>query len=405
MTTLTSPDITSTTDITRMTPAAQRPRIAILYKSLPQYRRPFFELLRTHLASLHIDLDLIYGQPAPADAAKQDCVDLPWATRIRNTIIPLGNRNAYWQPALALTKNADLVIVEQANKLLTNYALLALRLLGKRRVAFWGHGKDFQSRRRFPLRESIKRHLVRHVDWWFAYNTISAEAVQSAGFPAEKITQVQNAIDTRRLTLSHATVTPAQIVRLRADLAIRGANVCIYAGALYPDKRLDFLLQSADLLRAADPQFELLVLGNGPQAPLIQSAAATRPWLHYVGPKFDSEKVPYFAASKLLLMPGLVGLVVLDSFALETPLVTTAIDYHSPEIEYLRNNKNGLIVSPADSPAAYAAAVAALLADEPRRQALIAGCREAREQYTIEEMVRRFAEGICSALRAQGVLS
>jgi L-malate glycosyltransferase len=36
-----------------------------------------------------------------------------------------------------------------------------------------------------------------------------------------------------------------------------------------------------------------------------------------------------------MLMPGLVGLAVLDAFADGIPRVTTVIEYHSPEIEYL----------------------------------------------------------------------
>ena len=42
-------------------------------------------------------------------------------------------------------------------------------------------------------------------------------------------------------------------------------------------------------------------------------------------------------------MPGAVGLGILDSFALQTPMVTTTQNFHGPEIEYLENGKNGII--------------------------------------------------------------
>ena len=146
----------------------RRPRVAIVYKSLPHYRRRFFELLREDLEARGVELSLIYGQPGDADAAKADCVDLPWATRITNRIWRFGKREVYWQPCLGLTRDADLVIVEQANKLLINYALQGLRQLGLRQVAFWGHGRDFQALGRFPIRERISgsgpaRGLVVHV--------------------------------------------------------------------------------------------------------------------------------------------------------------------------------------------------------------------------------------------------
>ena len=231
------------------------------------------------------------------------------------------------------------------------------------------------------------------MDWWFTYNDASSAVVRDAGFPAGRITNVQNAIDTRQLAAMLQDVTAAEIEELRGSLGIRGENVCVYAGGMYADKRLAFLLSACDVLRGRMPDFEMIFVGGGPEASMVRSAAATRPWLHFVGPRFDRQKVVYFAASKLLLMPGLVGLVVLDAFALETPLVTTRLAYHSPEIEYLENGVNGVVIDPPDDVEIYAEAVAGLLRDEPRRRAFIGGCRAACGRYTIEEMVRRFADG------------
>ena len=97
-------------------------------------------------------------------------------------------------------------------------------------------------------------------------------------------------------------------------------------------------------------------------------------------------------------MPGLVGLVVIDAFATGKPLVATAIDYHSPEIEYLRDGDNGLVVTDADDPEAYANAVAGLLEDDTRYGMLVSGCRESRSEYTLEAMLQRFTHGIADAL-------
>lgn len=142
----------------------------------------------------------------------------------------------------------------------------------------------------------------------------------------------------------------------------------------------------------------MLFVGAGPEAAYVEQQAATTPWLHYVGPRFGSDAVPYFMLSRLLLMPGLVGLVVLDAFALEVPLVTTAVPYHSPEISYLRPGENGVVVTEADDAHAYAHAVAGLLRDNDQRQRLVAGCHRESQRYTLENMVARFKDGITQAL-------
>jgi len=100
-------------------------------------------------------------------------------------------------------------------------------------------------------------------------------------------------------------------------------------------------------------------------------------------------------------MPGLVGLVVVDSFALGVPMVTTDYPFHSPEIDYLKNDENGLIVNCGQSAEVYAAAVARLLQDPARLERLRQGALASAPQYTIENMVANFAEGVVRALEAK----
>jgi glycosyltransferase involved in cell wall biosynthesis len=269
-------------------------------------------------------------------------------------------------------------------------------------VAFWGHGRNFQGHTASALGERVKRVMSRRVWWWFAYNDASSRVVRELGFDPERITNVQNAIDTRGLLEARARLSAGAREQVRRELGITGEHVCIFSGSIYAEKRIDYLLDACMRVREQLPGFELVVVGAGPDAGKFTEAAARHPWIHYVGPRFDDAKVPYFAVSRLLLMPGLVGLAVLDAFALETPLVTTSIDYHSPEIEYLRDGVNGVVVSPPDDPALYAARVVELLTDEPLRQRLVQGCRESRTRYTVENMAANFTDGILSALDAAG---
>ena len=375
-------------------------RVAIVHKCLPQWRRRFFELLRDRLAQEAIHLQLIYGQPGAKDAAKKDTVDLEWAQRIQNRIVYFRGRELYWQPCLHLLRGADLVIVEQASKLLVNYVLQARYLLGGTRFAFWGHGKNFAQYDSHWLGEFLKHRVSRRVHWWFAYNAKSAAVVQSLGFPADRTTLTQNAIDTRALIAATRRFDPSALRGLCDVLELRGRNVCLYAGAMYRDKRLLFLLEACELIRRWVPDFEMIFMGAGIDAGIVTEAAMRHSWIKYIGPKFDHEKVPYFMLSKLFLMPGVVGLAVLDAFALAVPLVTTAVPGHGPEIDYLDDGTNGILVHRVQSPAAYARTVAELLRDEQRRQLLIEGCRAAAEIYTVENMVERFAVGVMQALAA-----
>ncbi len=153
-------------------------------------------------------------------------------------------------------------------------------------------------------------------------------------------------------------------------------------------------------MRDRVPDFELLVVGGGIELPLMRELAASRPWIKVTGPRFGAEKVELMLLGKLFLMPGLVGLAVVDAGAAGLPTVTTAFPYHSPEIAYVEHGVNGVIVSEWEDPAAYADAVAGLLEDLPRLAAMQAAATQMAGRLTIEAMAERFAEGVLRALAA-----
>jgi len=100
----------------------------------------------------------------------------------------------------------------------------------------------------------------------------------------------------------------------------------------------------------------------------------------------------------LLLMPGGVGLVILDSFAIGVPMVTTDTPLHGPEIEYLKLGENGLLVECGDSVEVYANEVVRLLENNSFRERLAICALADGQEYTVENMAKRFADGIRSAL-------
>jgi L-malate glycosyltransferase len=97
-----------------------------------------------------------------------------------------------------------------------------------------------------------------------------------------------------------------------------------------------------------------------------------------------------------LLMPGLVGLVIVDSFVTCLPMFTTDTPIHSPEIAYLIQGVNGVMTPYAVE--AYSRAVAEYLKNEAMQVALREGCSRSATIYTLENMVDNFTQGIKKCL-------
>ena len=372
--------------------------VVIIQRVLPHYRVPFFVGLREALEQRDIELTLLYGQEFPGTVPVSAGLDAPWAQKIENRYFDLMGIELVWQPCLSHLKSADMVIVEQANRLLVNYILLLLRRIGKPyKLAYWGHGRHTKVSTEQGWRDSIKRMLSNFVDWWFAYTLKSAESVIAGGYPGNRTTVVQNTISTSELHQALQSVSITQIEKIRSEFGIeKNDRVCIFCGGMNAGKKLDFLIDACKSVRARLPDFHLLLLGDGPEKHKAEAAAAHLSWVHYIGPVYGPDRVVYFKLGLALLMPGLVGLITVDSFVTQTPMFTTDLPDHGPEIAYLENGVNGVMTDyNVDS---YADTVVAYLEDSSVQKKLKSGCKRSAQLYTLENMIGNFASGIQSCL-------
>jgi glycosyltransferase involved in cell wall biosynthesis len=266
------------------------------------------------------------------------------------------------------------------------------------KLAFWGHGKNMQALPSLngKFKERMKFLTTNHVDWWFVYTQISQNFVNGLGFSKDKITNLENTVDTLGLKTLCDAVEESEIQAIRTEYDLGAGPVGIYVGSLYKDKRLEFLLQACLLISQKIPDFRLVVIGSGPQRALIKNAQQEFPWLRYVGRKVEREKAQYLKMANVLLNPGLVGLNILDGFAAGIPIVTTDCGFHSPEIDYLRQGENGFMTK--NTLEDYVQTVVHILTDTTLASHLQKGCLEAAQHYTIENMAENFHAGILKAL-------
>ncbi len=371
-------------------------KVCIVQAVAKQYRRAFFDLLHERLRAERVALTVIYSAPNKLEAERKDAVDLP---------VAYGHKiRAYWsrdyrmvyQPCLGRAMAADLVIVEQASKHVLNYILGVMRALGLVRMAYWGHGRNWQLDGT-PWLEPVKHLLLSRSDWWFAYTNRVARYVVDNGFPSNRVTVVQNSIDVASFAKEVEAIEAGERLALRHGLGIPpDAPVGLFCGSMHASKKLGFLVEAAIRIHARVPDFHLVMVGAGPDEHIAREAAATHDWIHYTGPLFGVDKAAQFAIADLFLCPGLVGLAVLEAFAAGLPLFTTNIPVHSPEIDYLTDSVTGAITD--FDPVRYAEAVSACLHDPISLARMGEAARDASRCYGLEPMVENFAQGVLACL-------
>ena len=369
------------------------PRVLIIQAQMKQYRVPFFVKLYDQLRADGIELRVAYSQAPRSERAKRDTSELPDSFGVRVNGYWSSGERFLFQPLLGEVLRAELIIVEHANKHLINHLLLLLRVAGQKRLGFWGLGANKQaSRSRFS--EFYKRMTVGRADLYFAYTAGVAQEVAEWGVSKERIVSVQNAVDTRGLQTHLRSITDSELEDLRVRYEIMpGAAVGLFCGMLDPVKSIPFLIDCCRIVKQRlQRPFHLILIGGGNDQDTIRSLIRDLPWVHAVGPKFGREKAALFKLAELFLLPGRVGLVILDSFAAGLPLMTVQIPIHGPEVEYLQNGVNGFMAP--RNVEAYASSVLRVLSDPDLLLRLRHEAFRSAEEYTVDAMVERFHEGV-----------
>jgi len=386
-------------------------KVLVIQQVLKQYRLALFEQLAQQLVRDGIELTLCFSLPSAKEVTKGDNLSSPPAAYAK--LVPLKTFGPLVWQAVPEVTGYDLVIVEQANRHLVNYLLLLRRRWRPApKVICWGHGFNHQASPGLgsALKQRFKTTLLRYSDGFFAYTQQVADFAIKQGIPAARITVLNNSIDTAQFATrvqqlrqqfarqSHqaGSVQSTQNSRVQS----KQRPTLIFCGALYPDKQIALLLQTAEQLAKQHLIQKLIVLGDGPDRPLIEAEVAAQfaanvansqdIWLDYRGACFGDDKAAAYAEADLVLNPGLVGLAILDAFAAGLPLITTRYAGHSPEISYLQHGLNGLMVEQSD----LLPTLRQLLQAPQQLQALAEGARQSSTQYSLTAMVQAFAGGV-----------
>jgi len=209
--------------------------------------------------------------------------------------------------------------------------------------------------------------------------------VKEAWLPPEKLVVIPNGIDLDKY--------PAKRPADRAALGIPpGRRLVMFVGRLDRQKGTPWLVDSAPLWLDRLPDFDLLLVGEGPLRTRLErtcQAAGIASRVHFAGWRGDVPEI--LAASGLLVLPSVwegMPNVVLEAMASRLPVVATDVEGVR---ELLGPAADRQIVSLGNSQA-LADKVVSTLSDQSLAAALgDANRRRAEENFGILRMVRGYA--------------
>jgi glycosyltransferase involved in cell wall biosynthesis len=377
---------------------ARRPRVAILQRYLPHYRRSFFERLAK--ANPDLDIRLYHGGElggGPAEAPLEGPIS---ETLVRNVrILPLVGYDLVVQRSVVrqiLRDAPDLVVLEGTFGVLTNSAVLVARRLRGQRTVYWSAGWDRPGVTgvRHKLKTTVIRSLIGLADGYIAYGSAARDYLARHGADAARVTIAQNTIDVESIAAS-APGWSVQGARLKEQLGLDGHVVITYVGGIAPLKRVSVLVDAYRRLQQQIDRLALLIVGDGPEATEIRARSHDLPGVHFAGAVVEGVEA-YIAAGDVFVLPGTGGLALNQAMALGKPLVATIAD--GTERDLVIPGRNGYLAR-VDDPEDLAKCLGRVLADPLQAVRMGAASTEiVIERASMASMVGAFSSAMRAAL-------
>jgi len=382
-------------------------KVAILnHGYLPHYRVRFYELLAERGGFEYV---VFHGAP-PSWVGTPELTG-PFAfpqRRVDNHEFRVGPLTLVYQPVIQeiMTGGYEAIVITTESKFIANLMLVLLCKLRGIAVLYWGFGyhpprgsreSDVPNPVMLRITTAIKKAFTRLSDGFIAYTKSGAERLIGSGYPRERTFFVQNTIDmTEQLRLYEAerdTDDPA----IRREFGLRpDSAVFTFIGRLVPIKRVDQLIDTVRRVnsnRLSRRPVEAVIIGDGQCMADLKAQAKDVAGIHFLGHKPPNDEVARcLKVSAASVVAGMVGLVANHALAHGCPVITRALDTHSPELEYIEHDKNGLIV-PGDLDD-FAATLARFADDEAWQARLAQGALATRDGLRMDDMAARFDEAV-----------
>lgn len=351
--------------------------------ALKNYRIPFYNELYKQLHYQDVTLIVLCQKPTKKEKSKADNVsNIAEPMRLCKSI-SLGRINLHFIPFKYFKKSTIFVLVN-SNSNISNYFVLFLKFLFRYRVCMWGHTHNHQKINP-SISDLVKKFSLHFYDFYFAYTSQEKKYLLDIGVAAENIKIINNAI---------ATEEQVQILDITQFGNVTDNEIQItYCGALYEHKRLHLLISAFERVAKQHESlsFKLNIIGNGPDRRNLELLAKGKK-VKFHGYLDGIDRLRVFSETYCFVNPGLVGLGVFDGFIAAKPLIACTDALHSPEIDYLKHDYNGILASGDEK--SIADAISLLLTDTDKYNRLCKNANGTLRTYNLSNMVSNTLEGL-----------
>jgi len=320
-------------------------KLVIIQRVFSNYRKAIFDILAEKY-----DLTVLHS----VDKSGISQINSAYSKKVKSFKYWKKETNVFLCVLPKLIRNKPGIIIHEFTPSIISLHLSFLfSRIFSRKFIIWGHG--YNRRTGFAPKSSfvsmVRYWYMKHSDAILVYGQ---EGKKDLGqfVDTDKIFVAQNTIDTSYLIALRKGLEKYGVDAIKKELGITHKYNLVFIGRLLKEKHPEFLFE---LYKSFEPSLRkdiaIHIIGDGEMYKTIREGIGTNNFGDniFIYGKIDDASIngKYLFISDLLVNPGYLGLSVNHAFCFHTPVVSfeEGINgpFHSPEIEYLIQNKTGYL--------------------------------------------------------------
>lgn len=273
---------------------------------------------------------------------------------MKNREVRLLGRSWIWQPVIwrAIRGDFDVAVIGDEIKFISNYVVAMIMLLRGRPIILWGFGfhgytvaqTSLLKRLSAWLAEFAKRRMYQFVSGYLVYTEGGKKALQRLSKAPKRIRVLRNTIDVENEVRLSALISTEPIAGICRELGVRIESIkLVYFGRLIRAKCIDLLINYARRCANLNRCVDIIIFGQGSEEDELRRLAKGLSNVVFHA-HHDLKLARALRIGAAIVVPGYLGLAVTHGFAHGIPTLTRRGQLHSPEIEYLEDGINGLLL-------------------------------------------------------------
>lgn len=319
--------------------------VLIIQKILPKYRKDILDELHQHINFTLIHAKNKSGIKQVLAPYSKTVGSFRYSKKESGQILNVYNIFKY------MLENKPKVVIHEFTigilSLIPTY--LFARLLGIKFI-LWGHGYD-RTKGFYPtksLKDKLRLYLIKKSDAVIFYGS-EAKTLFSEYVSCDKLFVAFNCLNTKVLSSIRDKIEKEGREKIKDKIGFTHKYNLIFIGRILEFKQPQILLDIYDYLHNVHGDIiGIHFVGDGKFLNHIKDRVKRKKIekdiKFYGAINDDNKNGELLYCSDLMIMPGPVGLSVNHAFNFDCPVVTFEDNKHSPEIEYLINEKTGFIV-------------------------------------------------------------